>query len=318
MNPSTPTPIRHRAGGVAFRQAGDEFEVMLISLSRPARWQLPLVDRRRGETAAAAALRALSEATGLRAFAGPHLDRIEQPAPAVVRPGYGPAAALHTDYLLMRALTVAPVQPGWEIESAAWIPLDEAIDLAAAAEERAVLTRARSLLRAPGPSTRLLPPLLAHLLGDLPPATLGALAETDLWVEEERYTIIAVPSDERDELIQTLGEAPALVTIDDGDEFTVVLDEAEFARAEPLLAATYQIEPGFRFVRLEATLPWETVGYGAAVFAALAAAGVSAGFYSGYSIDYLLIGDNNLPLATAAIEALVAEAGQLVFDRLED
>ena len=99
-----------------------------------------------------------------------------------------------------------------------------------------------------------------------------------------------------------------LVTIDDGDEFTVILPESLLDDLPPLIARSFQAEYGYRFVHLEATLPWDTVGYGAAIFAALASAGLSAGFYSGYSIDYLLVRDADLSVALAALEMLITQA----------
>ncbi|RME85946.1 MAG: ACT domain-containing protein [Caldilineae bacterium] len=154
-------------------------------------------------------------------------------------------------------------------------------------------------------------PLLSHLLVELPKATLSALAETELWVEETRYAIVAVPSEEKGALFSALGDAAVLITIDDGDEFTIVISEEDLDALPPLFSQRYQVEHRYRFIRLEATLPWDVVGYGAAVFTALAGVGVSAGFYSGYSIDYLLVNESVVKKATGALEALFREARRL-------
>lgn len=293
----------HRAACVAFRPHDGDYDVLLAALPGASRWHLPAAVVEENETPAAAALRSLIEAAGVRGLSGPLLDQSESISPTGERE--------RCDYFLARALTAAAPHGGWEGETVAWLPIDEAITQPASAAERAVLIRARSLLRAPGSSARLLPPLLAHLLTDLPANTLAALAETDLWVEEDRYVMIAVPSEMRSHLLRSLGRATPLLAIEDGDEFTLVLAETLFNDIQDALAFDYQAEPDLCFIRLEATLPWETVGYGAAIFAALAAAGVSAGFYSGYSIDYLLVGAGVLSLATAAIETLVAAARDL-------
>jgi len=294
--------LQPHAACVAFRPRDGDYEVLLVAPPRSQQWRLPAAPVEEGETPIAAALRGLAEATGIHGFSGPLLDQAESITPTGERQ--------RCDYFLARALTAEPLHGGWEGETLAWLPVDEAITHPASAVERAVLIRARSLLRAPGSATRLLPPLLAHLLTDLPANTLAALAETELWVEEEPYVMLAVPTEARARLLRSLGKAPPLLTIEDGDEFTLVLAESAFNQVQDALSLDYQAEPDLRFIRLEATLPWETVGYGAAIFAALAAAGVSAGFYSGYSIDYLLISAGALPLATAAIELLVAEAGR--------
>lgn len=295
------TQPSHRAGAVLFRQTDAEFEVMLIS-SETGVWRLPQTALKPGESAAASAQRAALEAVGLCAFSGPHLDQIE----------YRSHGALtRVDYHLLRALTTDLAQLGWEVDAAEWVGIDAAIGKAGYATERDMLTRARSLLRSPGGSARLLPPLLAHLLGDLPPTTLLALAETDLWVEDEHYVVVAVPSEEGAEFLADLGDIAEIITIDDGDEFTIILPESGLSGHASQLLDDYQTEPNRRFIRLEATLPWDTVGYGAAIFAALAAAGISAGFYSGYSIDYLLVSAADLDLAVAALEALIAEAETL-------
>ena len=149
--------------------------------------------------------------------------------------------------------------------------------------------------------------LLAHLLGDLPASALAALAETDVWADDGVYAIVAVTGDNRDSFLAALGKTKHLITIDDGDEFTIVIPESQLDDLPPLLARTFQAEYGYRFVHLEATLPWDTVGYGAAIFAALASAGLSAGFYSGYSIDYLLVRDTDLAVALAALEMLIEQ-----------
>ena len=147
------------------------------------------------------------------------------------------------------------------------------------------------------------PLLLSHLLDDLPPSTLSALADTDLWVDDGLYSIVAITSDERHRFLTAIGPLQPLITIEDGDEFTVVLSTDDLAKIPPLLSQSYQAEHNYRFIRLEATLPWDTVGYGAAIF---------AGFYSGYSIDYLLVRDTDLKVTLNALVALVAAAADLL------
>lgn len=302
--------IRHSAGGVVFRQTpAGEHEVVLI-LTKGVVWGLPKGPARAHESLRAAAMRAVRAETGIRVLAGPHIEQSEYSF-WTEHEGQKLRVQKRADYFLMHVLTEAIGPLAWTIDAVTWLPIEQAIDRLSYKAEREVLTRARSLLRAPGGPARLLPPLMAHLLGDLPAPTLAALAQTEAWADAQPYAIVGVPSEERADFVRRLGRRPQLVAIDDGDEFTVVLPEPDLDALPDPVSGRYRLERGYRFVRLEAELPWDTVGYGAAVFAALAAAGISAGFYSGYSIDYLLVKATDLAAALAALRVLIAEAGRV-------
>ena len=305
-----PTITQHSAGGVVYRRTSHGYQVVLIATQNRRAWGLPKGGVRSDETPLNTALRTVQAETGVRALAGPIIDQSEY---WYEGRDQGKLVRFHkqVDYHLMRALTHALQPDSWEIDDAVWLPIDVALVRATYAAERDILTRARALLRSPGGESRFLPPLLAHLLGDLPASALAALAETDVWADDDVYAIVAVTSNNRDNFLTALGKTKHLITIDDGDEFTVVIPESQLDDLPPLLARTFQAEYGYRFVHLEATLPWDTVGYGAAIFAALASADLSAGFYSGYSIDYLLVRDVDLPVALAALEMLVEQAQRL-------
>ncbi len=307
---SLPTITQHSAGGVVYRRSSHGYQVVLIATQNRRVWGLPKGGMREGETPINTALRTVHEETGIRAMAGSIIDQSEYWYDGVYE-GKEVRILKQVDYHFMRALTYALQPDSWEIDDAVWLPIDVAQVRATHAAERDILSRARALLNSPGGETRFLPPLLAHLLSDLPTSALAALAETDVWADDGVYAIVAVPTDHRDSFITSLGKAKHLITIDDGDEFTIVIPESLLDDLPPLLSSTFQVEYGYRFVRLEATLPWDTVGYGAAIFAALASAGLSAGFYSGYSIDYLLVRDADLSVALAALEMVVAQAQRL-------
>ncbi len=152
------------------------------------------------------------------------------------------------------------------------------------------------------------PSLVHDLLSSLPPSTLAALAGTRLEVLDELYAVVGVPAAERALLLAAIGEPSYGVAIDDGVEFTLLAPERHVMQNLARLPASHQVVHDYRFVRLLATLPWDTVGYGAAVFTALAAVGVSAGLFSGYTMDYLLVNDADWPSAQAALDALIALA----------
>lgn len=150
---------------------------------------------------------------------------------------------------------------------------------------------------------------LARLVASLPLATRRALAATRLEAQGQLVAILAVPVSHRGALLSALGEGTYFATIDDGQEFSLVTFTANVAHLPPL-GCPVQVEQPFFLIRLNAILPWDTVGYGAAVFMALALAGVSAGFYSGYSNDYLLINEAHMLTAFKALERLIFEANQ--------
>jgi 8-oxo-dGTP diphosphatase len=65
------------AGGVAYRRVGDDFEVAIVSVGDPERWQLPkgIVDP--GETPEVTALREVREEAGIEATLVAPLDTVE-------------------------------------------------------------------------------------------------------------------------------------------------------------------------------------------------------------------------------------------------
>ena len=65
------------AGGVAVRRIGDDFEVAIVSVGKPERWQLPkgIVDP--GETPEVTALREVREEAGITATLVAPLDTVE-------------------------------------------------------------------------------------------------------------------------------------------------------------------------------------------------------------------------------------------------
>ncbi|MCS7039391.1 MAG: ACT domain-containing protein [Caldilineales bacterium] len=143
-------------------------------------------------------------------------------------------------------------------------------------------------------------------LADLPLTTLAALAGTRLRPDGRRFAVIGLPSAQRGQALAAAGDA-FVFAADDGAEFTLVLPETALptVRTEAGRVAT-----GFELLHLDAILPWDTVGYGAAVLKALAEAGIAVGFYSGYAHDSLLIPAAQMSQALAVLTALIAEAQQ--------
>lgn len=144
---------------------------------------------------------------------------------------------------------------------------------------------------------------LYHLIGSLPPTTIAALAATHLEIGETPVIVIAAPSRERKKVETAIGVGASIAAIDDGQEFSVVITESHQTRLQALIPAL-QVEGPFNFIRLDVVLPWTTVGYGAAIFAALAAADISVGMLSGFTTDSLLIPSAKLSAAVRALGLL--------------
>jgi 8-oxo-dGTP diphosphatase len=145
------SPMRRRhdevsAGGVVVRRSpadGRSWEVCLIRV-RDA-WSLPKGNVDRGETPVQAALREISEETGLP------LDRLE------VRAELPPAEYMYrrdgrligkiVHHYLVEAPPEAPLTPQLsEVDEAEWVPLDEAATRVTYKDLRAALQEARRLL----------------------------------------------------------------------------------------------------------------------------------------------------------------------------
>lgn len=147
---------------------------------------------------------------------------------------------------------------------------------------------------------------MLSLLHTLPPETRAALAATHIVVDKRLVAIVAAPSHKRAS-IEVVLDDEIIAAIDDGKEFSLVIPEKALGSLD-LLGIDLRIERRFRFLHLDVALPWTTVGYAAAIFAALAKAGVSAGMLSGFSNDYLLIPAARLDAAKQTLKQLFAAA----------
>lgn len=141
-------------------------------------------------------------------------------------------------------------------------------------------------------------------LADLPLTTLAALAGTRLRPDGRRFAVVGLPSAQRAQALAVVGDA-FVFAADDGAEFTLVLPETALSVLRPEAG---RVATGFELLHLDAILPWDTVGYGAAILTALAETGIPVGFYSGYAHDSLLIPAGQMPQALAVLGALIAEA----------
>ena len=99
---------------------------------------------------------------------------------------------------------------------------------------------------------------------------------------------------------RTTGEPPpAFATVRDGSETTVVV---EAGAVDSLDVAA--VEPGWRRLTFEMELPFELVGFLAAVATALADADVSVFVCSSFSTDHVLVPEADLDTAVSQLEGL--------------
>jgi len=99
---------------------------------------------------------------------------------------------------------------------------------------------------------------------------------------------------------RTTQEHPtAFATIRDGTETTVVVDEDSIDTAD---ADT--IESGWKRLTFDVELPFELVGFLAAVTTALAEANVAVFAFSSYSTDHVLVKETDLDDAVSQLETL--------------
>jgi hypothetical protein len=98
------------------------------------------------------------------------------------------------------------------------------------------------------------------------------------------------------------GHPDAFATVRADGETTVVVEEDDVDAVD---AAA--VEPGWRRLTFEMDLPFELVGFLAAVATGLAEVDVSVFVVSSYATDHVFVGDDDLPAAVRRLEALGCE-----------
>lgn len=97
----------------------------------------------------------------------------------------------------------------------------------------------------------------------------------------------------------TQGHETAFATIQEETETTVVVAEDSVDTVD-----ADQVEPGWKRLTFEMELPFELVGFLAAVATALAEADVSVFVLSSYSTDHVFVKEASVDTAVSKLEAL--------------
>lgn len=94
-------------------------------------------------------------------------------------------------------------------------------------------------------------------------------------------------------------ESSAFATIQDENETTVIAEAGTVDESNVLAA-----EPGWKRLTFEMDLPFELVGFLAAVVTVLADEGISIFAVSAYSTDHVLVKEADVPAAAEKLEGL--------------
>lgn len=134
------------AGGVVYRKRDERFEVVLISVGIPPRWQLPkgLIDR--NEAPEAAALREVREETGITSRLRASLEKIEYWYYGQNR---GQRVRFHkvVHFFLFEFESGDTADHDHEVQEARWVEIEQAQKLLAFKNEQKVVSQALAMLQ---------------------------------------------------------------------------------------------------------------------------------------------------------------------------
>ncbi|WP_222621625.1 NUDIX hydrolase [Pontibacter cellulosilyticus] len=143
--PKLPVVDQVSSGGVAFRKTELGTEIALISVGKPARWQLPkgIVDP--GETPETTAVREVQEETGISTELLQKIDTIEYWY--VGNKGQQRVRFHKFVHFFLLLYTSGDIEKhDWEVNEARWVSIKEAEQLLAFKSEKQMVATAREMI----------------------------------------------------------------------------------------------------------------------------------------------------------------------------
>ena len=136
------------AGGVIFKKNDDSFQIILISVRNGQAWCLPkgIVDK--GETTEEAALREVSEETGLT---GRIIDKLGEINYWYYIKGENIKCRKTVHFYLMEYVSGDTAEHDFEVDEAGWFSLDAALEKVSYKGDRTMVEKAIAKLRALDP-----------------------------------------------------------------------------------------------------------------------------------------------------------------------
>ncbi len=140
------TETQVSSGGCVFRASDDGFEIVLISVGSPPRWQLPkgIIDS--GETPEIAAVREVREEAGINAS----VDRLIEKVEYWYQASHGGERIRYHKYVhfyLMRYESGDTADHDHEVNDASWFPAESASATLAFKSEQSIVEKALELVR---------------------------------------------------------------------------------------------------------------------------------------------------------------------------
>jgi uncharacterized protein len=135
------------------------------------------------------------------------------------------------------------------------------------------------------------------------------LGMTRLLVRDEQIAAVQILRQDIGEVLRVLAEmgvSSFSLTVDDL-EASLVLPLVAWQSMAPGLSGATTMGP-LRMITLDVVLPFDVVGFLAAVSAALAQHNISIYALSAFSRDHILVRAEDLPRAVAVLEGLIATA----------
>lgn len=131
------------SGGVVYRGAGKEVEIVLIYLKSRNVWSLPKGAIERGESQGETALREVEEETGLRAKI---VQRIGGISYTFFIKDRDSRCFKNVDYYLMEFIEGSTDDHDSEVDEVGWFPIDEALEKVIYKGDREIIKKAREIL----------------------------------------------------------------------------------------------------------------------------------------------------------------------------